>query len=210
MADAVQATDNSSTRRLPPGTHGIPADLVARNQRERLVAAMAEICAELGYAEASVAAVTKRAGVSSVTFYKQFAGKRDCMLATHRQLLGRLLEEVDRAYGAGGEPEAQPRAAIHTALALFAVDPPSARLLTVEILAVGAEGAKRHDAMVETLARRFTVGDLSGKAGPPVPNAAWVRVAGMLALVGKLVVDGEAGRLPELEDELVATVSSQS
>jgi alpha-tubulin suppressor-like RCC1 family protein len=40
-------------RRLPPGSHGIPADLVARNQRERLIAAMAEECAEVGYAEAS-------------------------------------------------------------------------------------------------------------------------------------------------------------
>jgi len=27
-------------RRLPSGSHGIPADVVARNQRERLVAAM--------------------------------------------------------------------------------------------------------------------------------------------------------------------------
>ena len=80
-------------RRLPPGSHGIPADVVARNQRERLVAAMAEVCAERGYAQASVAEVAKRAGVSSLTFYKQFSGKEDCMLAAHRQLLGRLLEE---------------------------------------------------------------------------------------------------------------------
>ena len=57
-------------RRLPSGSHGIPAEVVARNQRERLVAAMAEVCAEVGYAEASVAGVAKRAGVSSVTFYK--------------------------------------------------------------------------------------------------------------------------------------------
>ena len=34
--------------------------------------------------------------------------------------------------------------------------------------------------------------------------------AGMLALVGKLVMAGEADRLPELEDELVATLSPQS
>jgi AcrR family transcriptional regulator len=112
-------------RRLPPGSHGIPADVVARNQRERLIAAMAEVCAERGYAESSVAAVAKRAGVSSVTFYKQFADKQDCMLSAHRQLLGRLLEEVDRVLeGARGE-EAQ--AAIGPVLALFAADVPSAR-----------------------------------------------------------------------------------
>ena len=201
--------ENPEARRLPPGSHGIPAGVVARNQRERLIAAIAEVCAERGYAQASVAGVAKRAGVSSVTFYRQFAGKRDCMLAAHRQLLGRLLEEVDRARGEapGGQPAA--RAAIHSALALFAADPPSARLLTVEILAAGPQGAKRHDAMVAALARRLR-GDGDPGEDIPVPDADWVRVAGMLALVGKLVMSGEAERLAELKDELVATMSLQS
>lgn len=153
--------------------------MIARNQRERLVAAMAEVCAEQGYAEATVAAVAKRAGVSSLTFYKQFSDKQNCMLAAHRQLLGRLLEEVDRSDNA-----------TRTALAIFAADPPSARLLTVEILAGGPEGARRHDAMVEAFAERL--------------GTDWVRAAGMLALVGKLVLAGEAARLPELESELIA------
>jgi AcrR family transcriptional regulator len=192
----VEAAEQPVNRRLPPGSHGIPADLVARNQRERLVAAMAEECAEVGYAEAAVAAVAKRAGVSSVTFYKQFRDKRDCMLAAHRELLGRLLEEVDRARGAEGASDAKARAAIHTALAVFAADPPSARLLTVEILAAGPEGVKRHDAMVEAFAERL--------------GTDWVRAAGMLALTGKHVVAGEAARLPGLEDDLVAAVSVQS
>lgn len=158
---------------------------------------MAEECAEVGYAEATVAAVAKRAGVSSLTFYKRFDGKRDCMLTAHRELLGRLLEEVDRARAAEGVSDAKSsRATIHTALALFAADPPSARLLTVEILAAGPEGAKCHDAMVEAFADRL--------------GTDWVRAAGMLALVGKLVTLDEAGRLPGLEDELAATVSSQS
>jgi AcrR family transcriptional regulator len=166
-------------QRLPPGSHGIPADLVARNQRERLVAAMVEVCAERGYAETSVERVAKRAGVSSVTFYKQFAGKEDCLLAAHRQLLGRLLEEMDRSDGA-----------IRTALAVFAADPPSARLLTVEVFAAGPEGVKRHDAMVEAFAERL--------------GTDWIRAAGALALIGKLVVAGEADRLAQLEGELVA------
>ena len=101
----MQVTENSSMQRLPPGSHGIPADVVTRNQRERLVAAMAEVCAERGYAEASVAAVAKRAGVSSVTFYKQFADKLTCMLVAHRELMGRLFEGVDfsLAKEAGGQ-----------------------------------------------------------------------------------------------------------
>jgi AcrR family transcriptional regulator len=171
--------------RLPPGSHGIPADVVARNQRERLVAAMVEVCAERGYAGASVASIVKHAGVSSVTFYEQFADKRDCMLAAHRQLLGRLLEELDRV-GEG-------KAILRKALELFAADPPSARLLAVEILAAGPKGAKRHDAAVEALAERLDVD--------------WIRAAGMLALIGKLAMAGEAVRLPELEEELTRNLS---
>ncbi len=157
---------------------------------------MAEVCAERGYAQVSVAEVAKRAGVSSLTFYKQFAGKEDCMLAAHRQLLGRLLEEVDRVREAEASPAANARATVRVVLALFAADAPSARLLTVEILAAGPEGVKRHDAMVEAFAERL--------------GADWARTAGMLALAGKLVTLGEAERLPGLEDELVATLSSQS
>ena len=138
-----------TSRRLPPGSHGIPADVVARNQRERMVAAIAEACAERGYAETSVADVAKRAGVSSATFYKQFADKRDCALAAHRELSGRLLEAVDRAREEEGGDKA--RAALHATLTLLAADPPSARLLAVEILAVGPEGSQRHEALVEEL-----------------------------------------------------------
>jgi AcrR family transcriptional regulator len=187
-----QRTGEAVARRLPPGSHGIPADVVARNQRERLVAAMAEVCAERGYAETSVERVARRAGVSSVTFYKQFSGKEDCLLAAHRQLLGRLLEEMDRVRLAEGAPAARARATIGSALAIFAADPPSARLLTVEVLAVGPEGVKRHDAMVSAFAERL--------------DTDWVRAAGVLALVGKHVAAGEADRLPQLEDELAATL----
>lgn len=151
---------------------------------------MAEVCAERGYAEATVAAVAKRAGVSSLTFYKQFADKRACTLAAHRELLGRLLEELDRAREGESSPAARRRASVRTALAVFAADAPSAQLLTVEILAAGSEGAKRHDALVEAFAKRL--------------GTDWVRAAGMLALVGKRVVLGEAGRLPELADEFIA------
>jgi AcrR family transcriptional regulator len=202
----VSATaERAKTRRLPPGSHGIPADLVARNQRERLIAAMVEACAERGYADTSVADVVKRASVSSATFYKQFADKRDCMLAAHRQLLGRLLEAIDRGRETAGEGPAKARATIRIALDLFAADPPSARLLTVEILAAGPEGAKRHDSAVHAFGGRLRASDPGEDFR--LADAEWARVAGIFALAGQLVLAGEAGRLPELEDELTALVA---
>lgn len=199
----MSAAGGDEARRLPTGAHGIPPDVIARNQRERLVAAVAEACAERGYAETSVADLTRRASVSTATFYKLFAGKRECVLEAHRELLERLLEEVDRACSVEREWPAKVRAAIHTALALLAADPPTARLLTVEIMALGPEGAGRNDAAIEAFASRLRAGR-DATADPSRPHADWVLVASISMLVGKRVMAGEAASLPQLEDELVA------
>jgi hypothetical protein len=81
-------------------------------------------------------------------------------------------------------------------------------LLAVEVLAAGQEGAKRHDAAVAAFARRLGLG--SPGEDEPLPEAEWARVAGVLALVGRLAMAGEADRLPALEDELAAALSAQS
>lgn len=64
--------EEGEVRRLPAGAHGIPADVISRNQCERLIAAVAEACAKHGYAEMSVADLAHRAGLSTATFYKLF------------------------------------------------------------------------------------------------------------------------------------------
>ena len=200
-------------RRLPPGAHGIPAELVARNQRERLIAAVAEACAEHGYAETSVADLAARAGVSTATFYKRFSSKLECALEAHRELLARLLEEVDRACALAFDRAAKVRAGLKTVLGLFASDPPSARLLTVEVLALGEPGAASHDRAVAAFAARLRGAGRSqpGPDSPPIAGSPaqagdpeWVLVAGIAALLGKLVIAGQAGELPGLEEQLVA------
>jgi len=203
----MSAADGDETRRLPTGAHGIPPDLVARNQRERLAAALAEACAEGSYSEATVADLAQRAGVSTATFYKFFADKRECALEAHLELFGRLREEVDRACMEEKEGKAKIRAGINTVLELLAADPPTARLLTVEVMALGPAGAERNDAAIEILAARLRAG-LQGEQDPARPDAEWVFVAGAAALIGKRVMVGEAASLPELEDELVAMATA--
>ncbi len=200
------AAERDEVQRLPAGAHGIPADVVVRNQRERLVAAAAESCAERGYAETSVADLARRAGVSTATFYKIFPGKLECVLEAHRELSARLLEEVDRACAEAGEWEAKVRAAVGTVLELFAADPPTARLLTVEVLALGPEGAARNDATLESFAARLRAGRESSSA--TLPNAEWATVAAISMLIGRRVLAGAPASLPALEDELVAMLSA--
>jgi AcrR family transcriptional regulator len=180
-------------RRLPPGPHGLSPELVERNQRERLIAAMAEVCGERGYVESSVAEISRRAGVSTASFYRQFKDRRECMLASFEELFGRLLGEVERACGAEAEPAAKVRAGIRTAASLLAGDPPTARLLTVEIAAAGTEGVRLQHEAIERLAVLLHEVRESGVAGPvQVPSAEWAAVAAMVALVARGVADGES------------------
>lgn len=186
-------------RRLPPGPHGIPQELVERNQRERLIAAMAEVCAERGYGESSVAEVAKRAGVSTASFYRQFKDRRECMLASFEELFERLLGEVERAC-AETEAAEKASAGIRTAATLLAGDPPTARLLTVEIAAVGTEGVRLQHEAIEQLAGRLGEAREPGGDSPSgIPSAEWAAVAAMVALVARRVAAGESAGSAELE-----------
>lgn len=167
------------TRRLPPGPHGLPPELVERNQRERLIAAMAEVCGERGYADTSVAEVSKRAGVSTASFYRQFKDKRECMLVSFEELFGRLLEAIERACAEGANAESEALGGVRAAAGLLAGDLPTARLLSVEIVSVGPEGVAAQHRAIDRLAALLRQG---GGAGVDV---AWARAAALVALVAR-------------------------
>ena len=183
-------------RRLPPGPHGLPTEVVERNQRERLIAAMAEVCAERGYAESSVAEVARRAGVSTASFYRQFKDKRECMLASFEQLFGRLLEALEGACPSGAEPGERARVGASTAAALLADDMPTARLLSFEIVAVGPAGVRAQHAAIERLAA--LLGGRGGESMTP-PDSAWTVVAACVAAIGRSSAEEAPPAAAELE-----------
>jgi AcrR family transcriptional regulator len=193
-------SDADRARRLPPGPHGIPPELVARNQRERLIAAMAEACAEGGYAATTVAELARRAGVSTASFYRQFEGRQECMLASFEELSGRLLEEVERACDGDQEPAEKARMAIRTAATLLAGDRPTARLLMIEIVAAGPEGVRLQHGAIERLAERLRAArGMDGSSPAAFPSREWATVAAMVAVVAKRVVEGEGPSPADLE-----------
>jgi len=192
----VSATDKEPAKRLPSGRHGLPRELVERNQRERLIAAMAEVCAETGYAGSSVAEVTKRAGVSIASFYRQFKDRRECMLASFEELFGRLLEALDGACAGESSPAARARTGAALAADLLAADSPTARLLSVEILAVGADGVLAQQGAIDRMA--FLLRGGAGPAPSQPPDAAWVVVAAMVSLTARRVAEGASPTAAEL------------
>lgn len=190
------AAAEDDIRRLPSGPHGIPPELIARNQRERLIAAMAEVCGERGYADSSVAEIAKRAGVSTASFYRQFKDRKECLRVSFEELFDRLAGEVEHACVDGKTPDEKARAGAATAAALLTADVPTARLLTVEISAAGPDGVRALHAGIERLA-----GLLREPGEPPSESsdAAWTRVAAMVSLAGLRVAEGRSPTATELE-----------
>jgi len=149
---------------------------------------MAESCAEQGYAASSVADVSKRAGVSTASFYRQFKDKRECMLTSFEELFERLLEALEGACAGEVDPAGKARAGAAAAAELLAADPPTARLLSVEILAVGSEGVRAQHEAIERMAALLR--GSSEALTPQPPDPAWASVAAMVSLVGRRVAEG--------------------
>ena len=84
--------------RLPPGRHGLPRDFVVHNQRERLIAGLAEAVAEKGYGGTTIADITRHAAVSRRTFYEHFDGKDECFVAAFDTVTVQLRERVEEAF----------------------------------------------------------------------------------------------------------------
>ena len=71
---------------IPPGRHTLAPDEVEARQRERLARAMGQSVSEQGYADTTIADVVRIARTSRTAFYKHFADKEECFLATYQQM----------------------------------------------------------------------------------------------------------------------------
>jgi AcrR family transcriptional regulator len=134
--------------RPPRGRHGLPPEVVARSQRDRLLEATMRIVAEKGYAATTVADLTKRAGISRTTFYELFADKEACFLAAYDNAVDILVRRISLAYEAQERWPDRARAGLATLLEALAADPQQARLALVDVTAAGPAAQRRFRAAV--------------------------------------------------------------
>ncbi len=177
---------------------------ITSSQRQRLLAAMASVVAEKGYAATTVADVVSAAGVSRSTFYELFASKEGCFLDAYTEGVDDLLLAVREAvHAAQDDWRAQLRAGIRAYLARLARPDHFARVYIDEIHAAGAAALEARADALRRFADRYHASFSQARAADPSlrepdPDALLVLCAGTEQLVAERLRAG--GDVRELED----------
>jgi AcrR family transcriptional regulator len=208
------ATDKSDTpadyppelARLPPGRHGLPREFVAHNQRERLIAGLAEAVAENGYSGTTISHITRHAAVSRRTFYEHFTTKDACFIAAYDLVMAELRERVAQAFEEAEDWPHAVRAGIRAMLRFLVVEPNLARLSMVEAMVAGPVVVERYDAAIQSFVPYFR----SGREGLPAdvferlsPTTEEALVGGMISLISRRVLADRTAELESLLPDLV-------
>jgi len=206
-ASAPSATEYPpELSRLPPGRHGLPREFVVHNQRERLIAGLAEAVAENGYASTTIAHITRHAAVSRRTFYEHFSSKDECFVSAYETVMEQLRERVDAAYQEQEQWPQAVRAGIAAMLGFLAAEPNLARLSMVEALVAGPVVVERYDAAIRSLVPYLEAGregrspEVLARLSPTTEEAL---VGGMVSLISRRIIAGQTAELEGLLPDLV-------
>jgi AcrR family transcriptional regulator len=196
--------------RPPRGRHGLPPEVVARSQRQRLLEATIRVVAEKGYGPATVADLTREAGISRTTFYEMFEDKQACFLAAYDAAVDALVRRVSGAYEAADGPwPERARAGLAMLLEALAEEPALARLALVDVGAAGPAAQRRYRAAVQRLTPLFDDGRDFAPGGRGLPaNVSRMAIGGVAGLIVDELLSGRAEHLPAiLPDVLFAALT---
>jgi AcrR family transcriptional regulator len=192
---------------LPSGRHGLLPSFVAANQRERILAGVAQAAAEMGYAEMNVEAIIAWAGVSRRTFYEHFKNKEDAFLAAYDAAVHQQARHIRRACFNETTVRERLRAGIGAYLQFMASEPELARMCVVEVLAAGPQAIARRTAAMRMFSE--IIEDNIHQLVPGCPNptlAAETIVGGIQEVVLSRILASRIDELPGLADDLLVTI----
>jgi AcrR family transcriptional regulator len=185
------------------GTLGITttgSELLGVSDRDRILRALAECCAERGFAETEIEDVLERAGVSRVSFDSHFASKEDCASAAFNKLVSDTLAALSMA----GAPAADMAAAAKAVLEIVSAEPAFGYL---GLVGFRQGGTQRMRDAYESAARVLS---LMMERAHPRPGGGGLSytqtraaVGGAEALLRRELAAGRAANLPSLLPDFV-------
>jgi AcrR family transcriptional regulator len=178
----------------------IPIDIGERSQRQRIVEAMVECCAEKTYAATTIADIVRQASISRTTFYKRFDGKRECFDAALEWCMDEVRAAAATAHSPSDSPSAAVRKAAATILKLMAAKPALTQLLMGEAVAVEPAVIGRYRKLLIPALEKLWIDAGEPRKGRTDPRLAFGRAQ---VLIYNQITAGRAQQLPELLPEIV-------
>jgi AcrR family transcriptional regulator len=154
---------------LGPGRPRMAEEEVSENHRQRIMFATSQVVSERGYTAATVAEITRMAGVDGREFYRLYADKQEAFSAIHELGFQYLMAVTAGAFFAGSSWPERIWEAYRAATQSVQDNPTVANIGFVESYAVGPRGIQR----VEDSRVAFTIFLQEGfrlKGSGPAPS----------------------------------------
>src|SRR5262249_10501654 len=160
---------------------------------------------EIGFNEATIAATTSGAGVSSRTFYSYFATLEDCYLGALDEALARIGPALLEAFESETEWPRAIRKALAALLGMLADDPATARTLPAATFVAVSKIAERYRSAFDHLVPYLRQGrGIRESNAAPLPDSTELAVLGAAnSLIGRHAFRDAAEDLPALLADLV-------
>ena len=166
---------------------------------------MVAAVAESGYAGATIKQIVSLAGVSRTTFYKHFAGKEQCFLATYDMIATMATERVSRAYREPTGWRERLEAGFRYFSEIIVIERDASHLVLVDALGAGHRVLEHRDRMIAVFELMLR------QSFQDAPRAALVTdttiraiVSGIRRVAYRRLLRGEPEKLGEVIDDLLS------
>jgi AcrR family transcriptional regulator len=168
----------------------------APDHAERILRAFVVLVAESGYGEVTISQIVKRAAISPATFYANFSGKEDVLMAALDSARAQTVAAILPAFRRTPDWPQGVRAAFGALFGFLASRPALSRLLLVEVYGAGPRAVAHRGVALGALDVLFAEGK---REAPALPSAAVEALAGgITALVTRRFLAEGSQALPAL------------
>jgi AcrR family transcriptional regulator len=143
MVAAADIDSEPEPRRLPRGKSATSPEVVAAEQRERVLGAVGHLCRTQGFAATTVADLVKDAGVTREAFYGMFRNKEEAFLAAQTAAMERGIARVAARFFAGETWPERIWSGLEALLGRIVQQPDVVYLDVIESYAAGAAALRR-------------------------------------------------------------------
>lgn len=204
----ASAKGGATRARKQPGATRLGRNHVSQIQRARMITAMVDVASERGLANATVAHVVARSGVSRRTFYEMFNDREDCFLAALDEGVALGWQYVREAYDPARKWRERIRSALVAVLEFLEAEPALGRVCVVETLGAGPAVLERRRAIIAQLTAVVDEGRREGRASATLPPLTAEGVVGgvLSVLHARLINPKRRGSLLGLASPLMGMI----